>query len=97
MSTPNAFAFFLLGLVMLALPAVWPEYFPSDSIDGSNTSALWLLFMGLVQSWLGLWGIASNEIAPLWQLAIDWQPASVAGAGAGVLREELPYEQLNAA
>jgi hypothetical protein len=84
MTTPNAFGFFLLGLAMLALPAVCPDYFPSTSIDGSNTSALWLFFMGPVHAWLGLWWIARNEIAPLWQLAIDWQPASVAGT----LRDE---------
>lgn len=64
MTTHNAFGFFILGLVMFFLPAVLPTYFMVKAIDGSNTSELWLAFMGLLQGALGIVCILRNEAVP---------------------------------
>ena len=47
------------------LPALAPVYFPASAIDGSNTSALWLGFMGFLQSTLGAWFMLRNEAVPM--------------------------------
>lgn len=46
MTTHHAFNFLLIGLGMIAGPAVWPEYFG----DNHMRSAIWLVFMGSMQA-----------------------------------------------
>ena len=64
MTTLNAFGFFLLGLVMATVPVIASAYFPGNSLDGSNTSALWLEVMGMFQGSMGTFFIFRNEAAP---------------------------------
>ena len=64
MTTLNAFGFFLLGLMMAILPVIASAYFPGNSLDGSNTSALWLEVMGVFQGSMGTFFIFRNEAAP---------------------------------
>jgi hypothetical protein len=65
MTTLNALGFFLLGVAMMFLPAVAPAYFTASALDGSNSSALWLNVMGLLQGSLGTFFILRNETTPL--------------------------------
>jgi len=64
MSTHNALGFFILGLVMMFLPALLPAYFMVKAMDGSNTSELWLCLMGGLQGALGISCIIRNEAVP---------------------------------
>ncbi len=77
MTTSNAFAFVVTGLVMYLAPGVWPDFFQPHGLDGANTSALWLAVMSPVHAGIGLWQVFCNEVRPLWQLVIEWEPASV--------------------
>ncbi len=65
MTTLNALGFFLLGIAMLFLPMIEPGYFVANAPDGSNTSALWLGVMGLLQGLMGTFFIFRNEGVPL--------------------------------
>lgn len=49
MNTAHAFGFVVMGLVMMALPFVAPEWVASQSIYGSDGRAWWLLGMGGLQ------------------------------------------------
>jgi hypothetical protein len=80
MTTSNAFAFIATGLVMYLAPGVWPNFFPASGPDGSCASALWLYVMAPLHGGVGTWQVVHNEIRPLWQLFIAWEPASVASA-----------------
>jgi hypothetical protein len=74
MTTNNALVFFLVGLGMLFAPAELPQFFPGDAVDGSNTSALWLGLMGLIQSVLGLAVAMHNETIRLRAAIEAWEP-----------------------
>ena len=65
MTTLNAFGFFLLGVVMIFLPALAPVFFVVRAMDGSNTSELWLVVMGVLQGMMGVSFIIRNEATPL--------------------------------
>jgi hypothetical protein len=65
MTTFNALGFSFLGLLMGYLPAIFPGYFPPTGLDGSNTSALWLGFMGPLVGSLGAFHCLRNEGIPL--------------------------------
>lgn len=65
MTTLNAFGFFLLGLVMIFVPILLPDYFAANAADGSNTSALWLAVMGIFQGSMSCFYIVRNEAVPL--------------------------------
>lgn len=74
MTTPNSFAFLLVGLTMYVLPGVCPQYFPSGAML-PNTSALWLQCMAPLHAAVGLRFIFLNEVLPLWQMISEWQIA----------------------
>ena len=65
MTTLNAVGFLLLGLVMLFMPSLFPTFFVVTVMDGSNTSALWLMVMGAFQAALGVSSVLKNEAVPL--------------------------------
>jgi hypothetical protein len=65
MTTLNALGFFLLGVLMIFVPAFFPASFAANALDGSSTSALWLGVMGLFQGSMGAFFIMRNEAAPL--------------------------------
>jgi hypothetical protein len=75
MTTLNAFAFLVLGVVMFFVPGIWPEHFVPNPMTGGNTSALWLQCMAPIQAALGVRFIFLNEILPLWQMAGTWHLA----------------------
>ncbi len=53
MDPRNGFAFFGVGFFMWLLPALTPGLFPAPYFGGSNSQALWLEGMGVVQLLLG--------------------------------------------
>jgi hypothetical protein len=73
MTTPNAAGFFLLGLLMNFLPVLLPGCFPPTGVVGSNTSALWLEFMGMVQGTLGAFFGLRNEVMPWVIRLLTWR------------------------
>jgi hypothetical protein len=52
MNLPNALGFFLLGLVMIAVPELAPALAPSNTTFG-DVATLWLQFMGAVMFLIG--------------------------------------------
>lgn len=50
MNTANAIGFFLLGAVMLVLPAIGGS---GASLDAQTTQTLWLQLMGIVTGFIG--------------------------------------------
>jgi hypothetical protein len=74
MTTPNSFAFLIVGLAMYVLPGVFPQYFP-NSATLANTSALWLQCMAPIQAAVGVRFIFLNEVLPLWQMISEWHIA----------------------
>lgn len=74
MSTNNALCFISVGLMMCGLPTLTPEMFPPHVIYGSNTSALWLAFMGIVNGVVGAGFLVSNEVWSLVRPALEWPP-----------------------
>lgn len=63
MTIRDAWGFLLFGLMMGCLPMIAPAWFVPTGIDGASTRALWLEFMGLVQTAIG-----GGRV--LWQLAV---------------------------
>jgi hypothetical protein len=87
MTTPNAFGFLFLGLLMLLLPSLVPHWFPPNALDGSSTSALWLGLMGWVNDGVWAWVVTRNELVPLAQRALAWRPQPLEEyVPAGILR-----------
>jgi hypothetical protein len=74
MTTLHACGFLVLGWVLGLLPVLAPEYFPPDSLDGANTSALWLEFMGWVNGGLGAGYVTRLQVQPLVVRALTWRP-----------------------
>ena len=70
MTTPNSFAFLLVGFIMYLVPGIFPQYFPSSAMP--NTSAAWLQCMAPVQAAIGLRFLFVNEVRPLWQMISEW-------------------------
>ncbi|HVW20254.1 MAG TPA: hypothetical protein VHC86_03490 [Opitutaceae bacterium] len=53
MNPRNGFGFLLLGVVMLACPALAPAYFPAPAWGGEDAQAMWLQGMGVIQILFG--------------------------------------------
>ncbi|HEY1792801.1 MAG TPA: hypothetical protein VGG34_07775 [Opitutaceae bacterium] len=49
MNTPNTMILAALGMVMEALPRVFPAWFPPTGADQASARALWLAVMGGVE------------------------------------------------
>jgi hypothetical protein len=75
MTTIHAYAFLALGGALNLLPLLAPAQFPPNSLDGSNTSALWLQLMGWVNSGLGAGYVTRLEVLPAVAQLLAWRPA----------------------
>ncbi|SDR79861.1 hypothetical protein [Opitutus sp. GAS368] len=75
MTTLHAYGFLLLGGVLHLLPLVSPAQFPPDSLDGANTSALWLQCMGWVNGGIGTVYLWLLEMRPFVVHVLAWRPA----------------------
>ena len=75
MTTMHACGFLVLGWGLNLLPGVVPGYFPPNCLDGANTSALWLQFMGWVNGVLGAGFTLHLEVLPPLVRALAWRPA----------------------
>lgn len=74
MTTIHAYAFLALGGVLNLLPLLAPAQFPPNSLDGSNTSALWLQLMGWVNGGLGAGYAARLQVLPAVAQVLAWRP-----------------------
>lgn len=74
MTTIQAYAFLALGGVLRLLPLLAPAHFPPNSLDGANTSALWLQFMGWVNGGLGAGYVARLQVLPAVAQVLAWRP-----------------------
>jgi hypothetical protein len=72
MTTPQALNFFLIGLGMIAGPAVWPEYFSIEHMR----STVWLVFMGGLQVTGGL-SLLLLEAIRLSRRLSEWEPLDI--------------------
>jgi len=75
MTPLHAYVFLALGGLLNLLPMLAPAYFPPNSLDGSNTSALWLQLMGWVNGGLGAGCVARLQLLPVIGQALAWRPA----------------------
>ena len=75
MTPLHAYVFLALGGLLNLLPALAPAYFPPNSLDGANTSALWLQFMGWVSGGLGAGYAARLQVLPAVVQVLAWRPA----------------------
>ena len=89
MTNLHAYGFLVFGGLMHLLPLVAPGRFPPNSIDGANTSALWLQAMGWVNGAIGSFYLLKLEILPFIAQVLAWRPAP--------LPELLPAEVLRPA
>lgn len=77
MTNLHAYGFLAFGGLLRLLPLVAPGLFPPNSIDGANTSALWLQVMGWVNSLIGAFYLTRLEILPFVAQVLAWRPASL--------------------
>jgi hypothetical protein len=90
MKAYDSLGFFIFGHLMVFFPALLPGAFPPGSLDGANTSVLWLVFMGIVNNLAGA-GILAQSIPALLERLLAWRMPLVAAAElAPMLRPELP-------
>lgn len=75
MTTIHAYVFVALGGALNLLPLLAPAQFPPTSLDGSNTSALWLQLMGWVNGGLGAGYAARLQVLPAIAQVLAWRPA----------------------
>lgn len=68
MNRPNAIGFVLVGLVLISLPAVFPEWVRGAHRGGERIPELWLGVMGICLTMIGgLWllgRLATTVMAP---------------------------------
>jgi hypothetical protein len=69
MTPSQAINFLVVGLGMIAGPAVWPQYFEAEHMR----SAIWLLFMGGLQAVAASWVLGLEGIVLFRRLA-TWEP-----------------------
>ncbi len=72
MTTPQAFNFLVIGLGMIAGPAVWPQYFSVEHMR----SAAWLVFMGGLQVSGGL-SLLLLEAVRVSRRLSEWEPLDI--------------------
>lgn len=94
MTTLNAGVFLALGGMLNLLTLVAPGLFPPNGLDGANTSALWLQFMGWVSGGLGAGYLVRLQVLPVLVRAPGWRPPlppelRPAFVPAGILRPAL--------
>lgn len=74
MTWSNAFAFCLLGLGMLWLPALAPGLITPNPLFGASTRELWLLFMGTLNTSLGAGVLGWHAIRHAWSIPTWLEP-----------------------
>lgn len=74
MTSLHAYGFLILGSIGHVLPLVAPGQFPPNSVDGANTSALWLQVMGAVNGVIGAFYLIRLEIIPFVAQVLAWRP-----------------------
>jgi hypothetical protein len=89
MTNLRAAGFLALGGVVNLLPALAPAQFPPNSLDGGNTSALWLQFMGWVMGGVGTVYLLGCGVWPAVVRVLAWRPAPLP---ATVLRPSFDLE-----
>lgn len=75
MTTIQAYALLALGGVLNRLPLLAPAQFPPNSLDGANTSTLWLQLMGWVSGGLGAGYAVRLQVLPAVARVLAWRPA----------------------
>lgn len=75
MTKNHAYVFLALGGALHLLPLLAPARFPPSSLDGANTSALWLQFMGWVNGGLGAGYATRLQVLPAVAQVLAWRPA----------------------
>jgi hypothetical protein len=75
MTNLHAYGFLVFGGMLHLLPLMAPAHFPPNSIDGANTSALWLQVMGWVNGSIGTVYLLRLEILPFIAQVLAWRPA----------------------
>ncbi len=86
MTNIHAYGFLVFGGALHLLPLLAPANFPPNSIDGANTSALWLQTMGWVNGVIGAFYLIRLDVVPFVASVLAWRPAP--------LPEFLPEEML---
>jgi hypothetical protein len=89
MTNLHAYGFLVFGGLLNLLPLAAPAHFPPNSIDGANTSALWLQVMGWVNGTIGAFYLIRLDVVPFIAQVLAWRPAP--------LEEFLPVEVLRPA
>lgn len=75
MTNVHAYGFLVFGGLMNLLPLAAPAHFPPNSIDGANTSALWLQAMGWVNGVIGSFYLIRLDVVPFLAHVMAWRPA----------------------
>jgi hypothetical protein len=75
MNSSNASGFVLFGLAMGLLPAIAPDLFPRNGIDGSSARALWAQTMGVVQVAIGVFYLVREGFLPWLAQWLERSPA----------------------
>jgi len=74
MTNVHAYGFLVFGGLLHLLPLVAPAYFPANSVDGANTSALWLQVMGWVNGVIGAFYLIRLDVVPFLAYLVAWRP-----------------------
>lgn len=72
MTIPQAVNFLVIGLGMVAGPAIWPQYFSIEHMR----SAVWLVLMGALQASGGL-GVLLFEAVRFSRRLSEWEPLDI--------------------
>lgn len=75
MTNVHAYGFLVFGGLMHLLPLAAPAHFPPNSVDGGNTSALWLQAMGWVNGVIGAFYLIRLDVLPFIAQVMAWRPA----------------------
>src|SRR3954468_18488161 len=75
MTNVHAYGFLVFGGLLHLLPLVAPGDFPANSVDGANTSALWLQLMGWVNGVIGAFYLIRLDVVPFIAHVLTWRPA----------------------
>ena len=71
MGKVHALLFTLLGALMGCATALAPGFFPPGSLDGANTSALWLQVMGGLNGFIGVTILTEAHLVPFLNLLLS--------------------------
>lgn len=64
MNSKSALGFVVVGILMMAFPALLPSWFPHTGSDASNTGATWLVCMGVVEITIGGYYLVRHGLLP---------------------------------